>query len=83
MRNGDDADNFAELLQHQLAAPILVGREALVVETCVGIAVYGSDDLHDMLSHVATDELMKRAGLAMSARAGPGKLHTTTTGLSA
>ena len=62
-----DADTFAQMIQKQLAQPILVGREAIIAETNIGIAVFNSGDLPDLLPHAAAHELMKRAGLALSA----------------
>ena len=50
-----------------------MGREALVIEACVGTVVLAPDDLTDLSADGAAAELMKRAAIALSAanRAGP------------
>ena len=50
-----------------LAQPLLVGREALVIEACVGTVVLTPDDLTDLSADGAAAELMKRAAIALSA----------------
>ena len=61
-------------MMRSLAQPLLVGREALVIEACVGTVVLAPDDLTDLSADGAAAELMKRAAIALSAanRAGPG-----------
>jgi len=69
VRRGEelDADAFGYQMQQYLAQPIILGQEAFRVETCVGTAVFSSGDLEDLSPEAVADELMKRAGLAMSA----------------
>jgi len=71
---GKDAEEFVASMMRSLAQPLLVGREALVIEACVGTVVLTPDDLTDLSADGAAAELMKRAAIALSAasRTGPG-----------
>jgi PAS domain S-box-containing protein/diguanylate cyclase (GGDEF)-like protein len=78
LRSGEtakgNADEFAGIMMQSVAQPVLVGTEALTIESCVGTALFDPDDLRSLLPPAAAAELMKRAAIALSAahKAGPG-----------
>ena len=78
LRSGEmakaNANEFAAIMIQNVAQPVLIGTEALAIESCVGTALFHPDDLHNLTPHATAAELMKRAAIALSAahKVGPG-----------
>ncbi len=78
LRRGPNIDanteDFVAMMSRSVAQPILAGGDVLVMEPCVGTAVFRSGDLPDLSAEGVSTEIMKRAAIALSAasRAGPG-----------
>jgi len=78
LRSGEtakgNANEFAGIMMQSVAQPVLIGTEALTIESCVGTALFDPDDLRNLSPPAAAAELMKRAAIALSAahKAGPG-----------
>ena len=69
-----NADEFAGIMMQSIAQPVLIGTEALTIESCVGTSIFEPDDFPDLAPHAAAAELLKRAAIALSAahKVGPG-----------
>lgn len=78
LRHGPDvassAEEFAGLVVRSLAQPILAGQEAVLIEPCIGTALFAAGALESLSPQAAAAELMKQAAIALSAaaRGGPG-----------
>jgi len=55
-RDCNDAERCAELLQHKIAVPLMVGDREVQVTASIGICLYpdGAKDIHELLSNAHT-----------------------------